>query len=145
MALAIGSLLVGSILGLVFDVLILVPAVLIAAILAVIDGWIQGLGISGIILTIAVSAVALEIGYLSGAGASMLILKSRIFRASDIAAPDHNCEGCYDPFVLCDTVTARRTDKDRLAGLAQEQDAQSSIQIHAKASKARSAWSRHLA
>ena len=85
MALAIGSLLVGSILGLVFEVLILLPAVLIAAMLAVIDGWIQGLGISGIILTIAVSVVAIEIGFLSGAGASMLILRSSLFKASHIA------------------------------------------------------------
>ena len=64
MAVVISSFLLGAILGLLFEVLILVPAVLIAAMLSVIDGWVLGLELSGIILMVVVSVVALQLGYL---------------------------------------------------------------------------------
>jgi hypothetical protein len=82
MALALASLSFGAVLGLSFEVLVLVPVVLLAAAIVGIDGWAHSLGFSRTILTILVSAMTLEIGYLGGAAVYALISKMEQFRAS---------------------------------------------------------------
>jgi hypothetical protein len=88
MAFAIGCLVLGVVLGLWFEVLVLVPVVLMAAMMVGIHGWTSGIGFIRVILTVVVFTVALELGYLAGVAVSMLapMLQQRsarpAFRAS---------------------------------------------------------------
>jgi hypothetical protein len=86
MALAIGSLLLGAVLGLWFEVLVLIPVVLLAALVIGIDAWAHSFGLGRTLVMIFVSAIALEIGYLGGAGAFVLISKARRFKAARFVA-----------------------------------------------------------
>ena len=64
-ALAIISL-VGIALGLRFKVLVLVPAIALAAIFALIVGLARGDGFGSIVLAMAIVGIALQLGYLVG-------------------------------------------------------------------------------
>lgn len=86
MALAIGGLLLGTVLGLWFQVLVLIPVVLLTALVTGIDAWAHSFGPGRTLLVIFVAAIALEIGYLIGAGAFVLISKARRFRAARFVA-----------------------------------------------------------
>jgi hypothetical protein len=97
MVIALVNLLLGALLGLWFEVLVLVPAVLLAAVIVGIDGWAHSLGLSKIIVTLVVSAIALETGYLGGAAASALI-KMQQFRASRFLSRTGNAIGAATPW-----------------------------------------------
>jgi hypothetical protein len=82
MELAIGSLLLGAALGLWFNVIVVIPVVLFATLIVGIEGSAHTLGLSRIVLAVVVSGIPLQIGYLSGAGASVLISKMQQVRAA---------------------------------------------------------------
>ena len=90
MAPAIGSLLLGAVLGLWFNVLVLIPVVLFATVNIGIEGWAHTLGLSRIVLAVVVSGIALQIGYLGGAGASVLISKMQQARAARFLSRTRN-------------------------------------------------------
>ncbi len=69
MLLAILGLLCGLVLGLRFDVLILLPAILLGWFVAMADGLIAGGGAGSIAIGMAVAAIALQAGYLLGVAA----------------------------------------------------------------------------
>jgi hypothetical protein len=77
MALAIGCLLLGAVLGLRFNVLVLLPVVLVATLIIGIEGWTHTLDLTRIGLAVIVSAIALAIGFLAGAVASVMISKGQ--------------------------------------------------------------------
>ncbi len=66
-ALAIISVVVGVVLGLRYKVLILVPAVMFAMLLAIIVGVARADSFWSIVLTTAVLGTAIQLGYLAGA------------------------------------------------------------------------------
>ena len=84
MALAIGCLLLGAVLGLWFNVLVLLPVGLFATLIIGIEGWTHTLGFSRIGLAVVVSGVALAIGYLAGAGGFLVISKMQQFGTAGV-------------------------------------------------------------
>jgi hypothetical protein len=62
MALTIVVLLIGTVLGLWFEVLTLIPAILLATVLIGIDGLTYGLGVGWILLGLVKTALALQMG-----------------------------------------------------------------------------------
>jgi hypothetical protein len=75
MALTIAVLLIGSILGLCFEVLILIPAILLTMVVIGIGGLTYGLSVGWTLLAVAEAALALQMGYLGGAFISVARLK----------------------------------------------------------------------
>jgi hypothetical protein len=73
MLLAILGLLCGLVLGLRFDVLILLPAILLGWFVAMADGLIAGGSAGSIAVGMAVAAIALQAGYLFGVAAQWVV------------------------------------------------------------------------
>jgi len=73
LALAIIGALVGIVLGLRFKVLVLVPAIALATILALIIGLARGDGFRSIVLAMVIVGIALQLGYFVG-----IVLAKRI-------------------------------------------------------------------
>jgi hypothetical protein len=91
MNVAIFSVIVGMTLGQRFKVLILVPAIAIALLIAVGAGIAHADGPGMIILSSVLSLVGLQIGYLAGTGIRILMAAARAgrLRASPVEGPLH--------------------------------------------------------
>ncbi len=72
------SILVGAVLGLRFTVLIVVPAAMIAFVLAVATAWLQNSGLAGAAALVLAVETALQLGYLFGVLIRYTMLAARV-------------------------------------------------------------------
>jgi hypothetical protein len=81
--LAIISLVIGAVLGLRYNALVLVPAVVFAVLVAVITGIARADGFWSIVLTTVLLGVTVQLGYLAGAAISAVVESIRAARGKD--------------------------------------------------------------
>ena len=85
MIFAIISFLVGATLGLRFDVLVLVPAILFQLVVVLVVNAALGVGPWLVVLTVPI--IALETGYLGGAATRLIVAAARVVRSRSATKP----------------------------------------------------------